>query len=137
MIYCLQAQTTAVSSNNQTHSPSVTWGGPYLKYGNIHIPKKGILHPNWTRCDASHIQDTKYTSIIQRSLILVIAISAVTSICCSEIGGLPARGSHSFFSRYIYIYIYIYKRSPLWSSGLSSWLQIQRSGFDSRRYQIF
>jgi hypothetical protein len=25
---------------------------------------------------------------------------------------------------------------PLWSSGLSSWLQIQRSGFDSRRYQI-
>jgi hypothetical protein len=26
---------------------------------------------------------------------------------------------------------------PLWSSGQSSWLQIQRSGFDSRRYQIF
>jgi hypothetical protein len=26
---------------------------------------------------------------------------------------------------------------PLWSSGLSSWLQIQRSGFDLRRYQIF
>jgi hypothetical protein len=28
-------------------------------------------------------------------------------------------------------------RSPLWSSGQSSWLQIQNSGFDSRRYQIF
>jgi hypothetical protein len=27
--------------------------------------------------------------------------------------------------------------SPLWSSGQSSWLQIQRSGFDSRCYQIF
>jgi hypothetical protein len=26
---------------------------------------------------------------------------------------------------------------PLWSSGQSSWLQIQRSGFDFRRYQIF
>jgi hypothetical protein len=26
---------------------------------------------------------------------------------------------------------------PLWSSGQSSWLKIQRSGFDSRRYQIF
>jgi hypothetical protein len=26
---------------------------------------------------------------------------------------------------------------PLWSSGQSSRLQIQRSGFDSRRYQIF
>jgi hypothetical protein len=26
---------------------------------------------------------------------------------------------------------------PLWSSGQSYWLQIQRSGFDSWRYQIF
>jgi hypothetical protein len=26
---------------------------------------------------------------------------------------------------------------PLWSNGQSSWLQIQRSGFDSRSYQIF
>jgi hypothetical protein len=29
------------------------------------------------------------------------------------------------------------KAPPLWSSGQSSWLQIQRSGFDSQRYQIF
>jgi hypothetical protein len=29
------------------------------------------------------------------------------------------------------------RRLLLWSSGQSSWLQIQRSGFDSRRYQIF
>jgi hypothetical protein len=28
-------------------------------------------------------------------------------------------------------------RPPLWSSGQSSWLHIQRSGFYSRRYQIF
>jgi hypothetical protein len=28
-------------------------------------------------------------------------------------------------------------RPPLWSSVQSSWLQIQRSGFCSRRYQIF
>jgi hypothetical protein len=26
---------------------------------------------------------------------------------------------------------------PLWSNSQSSWIQIQRSGFDSRRYQIF
>jgi hypothetical protein len=26
---------------------------------------------------------------------------------------------------------------PLWSSGQSSWPQIQRSEFDSQRYQIF
>jgi hypothetical protein len=28
-------------------------------------------------------------------------------------------------------------RPSLWSSDQSSWLQIQRAGFDSRRYQIF
>jgi hypothetical protein len=28
-------------------------------------------------------------------------------------------------------------RPPLWSSGQSSWLQIQRSGFDYRPYQSF
>jgi hypothetical protein len=30
-----------------------------------------------------------------------------------------------------------YSRPPLWSTGQSSWLQIQRSGLDSRRYHIF
>jgi hypothetical protein len=33
--------------------------------------------------------------------------------------------------------VYLQERPPLWYSGQSSWLQIQRSGFDSRRYQIF
>jgi hypothetical protein len=33
--------------------------------------------------------------------------------------------------------ILIDKRPPLRSSCQSSWLQIQRSGFDSRCYQIF
>jgi hypothetical protein len=32
---------------------------------------------------------------------------------------------------------YIYKWPPLWSSGQSSWLQIQKFGFDFLRYQIF
>jgi hypothetical protein len=31
----------------------------------------------------------------------------------------------------------VFSELPLWSSGQSSWLQIQSSGFDSRRYQIF
>jgi hypothetical protein len=34
------------------------------------------------------------------------------------------------------ICLYTKLRPPLWSSGQSSCLQIQRSGFDSRRYQI-
>jgi hypothetical protein len=40
---------------------------------------------------------------------------------------------------YIGLFVLVLKvlRRPLWSSGQSSWLQIQRSGFDSWRYQIF
>jgi hypothetical protein len=39
-------------------------------------------------------------------------------------------------TNWIYICYVEESRSPLWSSGQSSWLQIQRSGFDSRRYHI-
>jgi hypothetical protein len=38
----------------------------------------------------------------------------------------------SYFSFPIYFY-----EAPMWSSGQSSWLHIQRSGFNSRRYEIF
>jgi hypothetical protein len=34
-------------------------------------------------------------------------------------------------------YTYTLYRPPLWCSGQSSWLQIQRSGYDSRSCQIF
>jgi hypothetical protein len=55
---------------------------------------------------------------------------------------LPVRYELNIYI-YIYMYIYIYicyveeSRPPLWSGGQSSWLQIQRPRFDSRRYQIF
>jgi hypothetical protein len=38
---------------------------------------------------------------------------------------------------YYYYYYYYYYWLPLWSSGQSSWLQIQKSWFNSQRYQIF
>jgi hypothetical protein len=37
----------------------------------------------------------------------------------------------------VFVWFVIEMRPPLWSSGQGSWLQIQRSGFDSRHYQIF
>jgi hypothetical protein len=40
-------------------------------------------------------------------------------------------------TNWIDIYYVEESRPPLWSSGQSSWLQMQRSGFVSRRYQIF
>jgi hypothetical protein len=40
-------------------------------------------------------------------------------------------------TNWIYIYYVEESRPPLWSSGQSSWIQIQGSGFDSQCYQIF
>jgi hypothetical protein len=40
-------------------------------------------------------------------------------------------------TNWIYICYVEESRPPLWSSGQSSWLQIQRSGFHSRRHQTF
>jgi hypothetical protein len=40
-------------------------------------------------------------------------------------------------TNWIYICYLEESRPSLWSSGQSSWLQIQKTGFDSRRYQIF
>jgi hypothetical protein len=45
---------------------------------------------------------------------------------------LPLPGMKANFSM-----VNLLARPPLWSSGESSWLQTQRSGVDSRRYQIF
>jgi hypothetical protein len=36
-----------------------------------------------------------------------------------------------------FIKIHLLTRLPLWSSGRSSWLQIQGPGLDSLRYKIF
>jgi hypothetical protein len=71
-------------------------------------------------------------------------------ICYVEEGRPPlwSRGQSSWLhngevlcflwgTNWIYICYVEESRPPLWSSGQSSWLQIQRSGVDSRRYQIF
>jgi hypothetical protein len=47
--------------------------------------------------------------------------------------GKPAVSRHNSF----FLCAVMQIGPPLWSSGLSSWLQIPRSGFDSRRYQVF
>jgi hypothetical protein len=63
-------------------------------------------------------------------------------VCGSESLSLTLRGKNTpsgpdcLFSRRFKILV-TRPGPPLWSSGQSSWLLIQRSGFDSRRCQIF
>jgi hypothetical protein len=40
-------------------------------------------------------------------------------------------------SSFVFLFHIIRFGPPLWSSGQSSWLQIQRSRFDCQRYQVF
>jgi hypothetical protein len=66
-------------------------------------------------------------SILSLSPVLYNILCHVSHILCLFI---------PYFSLCIFEH-YVFIGSPLWSSGHSSWLQIQRPGFDSRRYQIF
>jgi hypothetical protein len=50
---------------------------------------------------------------------------------------LPRLSNIYILHKLYYYYYYYYYKWHLWSSGQSSWLHIQRFGFDSRRYQIF
>jgi hypothetical protein len=47
------------------------------------------------------------------------------------------RAGNSGYLYFTFCDIFSFPWPPLWSSGQSSWLQIQRSGFNFRRYQIF
>jgi hypothetical protein len=55
----------------------------------------------------------------------------------SESPFLKRSATYRFMTLFQLPKLYIAWRTPQWSSGHSSWLQIQRSGFDSRRYHIF
>jgi hypothetical protein len=68
-----------------------------------------------------------------------IALTAFYTLGCTFYTGSdwPASTSSWKESPIGYDSSWILQRPPLWSSGQSSWLQIQRPGFDSRRYHIF
>jgi hypothetical protein len=51
-------------------------------------------------------------------------------------GTLPYRPLHPVTGIDLFLLL-LESWPPLWSSGQSSWLQMQMSGFDSRRYHIF
>jgi hypothetical protein len=100
---------------------------------------------NWKHCDKKYLCQ--------------IWIIILASVCCnSGIAAFLAKTAYVVGRRdwclsrriKLHLTLYINKKETgfgnvslvmrqfcLWSSGQSSWLQIQRSGFDSRRYQIF
>jgi hypothetical protein len=58
----------------------------------------------------------------------------VTGIALHVLYFITSTHTYSYF---ILNCVLLLSRQPLWPSGQSSWLQIRRPAFDSRRYQIF
>jgi hypothetical protein len=64
---------------------------------------------------------------------------SIPPLWCSGQSSYLQTGDVLYFlwgTNWIYVCYVKESRPPLWSSGQSSWLQIQRSGFNSRLYQI-
>jgi hypothetical protein len=66
------------------------------------------------------------------SLLLIVNSILIRLIAREEFSAFIQHGNFPFFWQY-----YLLSWPPLWSSGQSSWIQIQKFGFDSRCYQIF
>jgi hypothetical protein len=62
----------------------------------------------------------------------------IYGVCTMKLPDFIVQASVMYFMIKIYFYSNtVLFRPPLWSSGQSFWLQIQRPGFDSRCYQVF
>jgi hypothetical protein len=76
-----------------------------------------------------------YFSRLHRSLWLQVTLYICYRISYEEV--LNSTVLYPYPSHTVFWECTLSHWPPLWSSVQSSWLQIQRSGFDSRRYQIF
>jgi hypothetical protein len=74
-----------------------------------------------------------------RHLLKTFEISQITTSTNIWATSLEAQlnNNNTNISNLLLLFLFLLSNPPLWSRGQSSWLQIQRSGFDSRRYQIF
>jgi hypothetical protein len=73
-----------------------------------------------------------------RFLVLVFSFIIIDSLCSLGVRVPGYRTEKYCVSCEVRTECYVEEsRPPLWSSDQSSWLQIQGSEFDSRRYQIF
>jgi hypothetical protein len=69
----------------------------------------------------------------------IVPLCEIQLLCkqYSEITSVIPNTGKDYRSIFICMYVFRLQGPPLWSTRQSSWLQIQRSGFDSRLYQIF
>jgi hypothetical protein len=86
----------------------------------------------WSSSSRSFLQPPVISSLLGPNIILSTLILNTLSLCSYLAVWDQVPQPNRTKGKIILLH-----RPPLWSSGQSSWLQIQRSGFDSRYYQIF
>jgi hypothetical protein len=92
------------------------------------LPKKTCIH------------ESGFHSVILPKRFLKIRLSFPTHTHCVSLSPHIIVQAYDgkfwqFYQIQLYFHYSLRQRPPLWSSGQSSWLQIRRSGFDSRHYQ--
>jgi hypothetical protein len=114
------------------------WSSSGVRFEVSSVTIAAVLHSMWF-----HPYELVYPIVMGRSSCCVVLVLVATRICrlvqeyLNSWGGRDdrhLRGQDEITNGRMQCYL---KRPPLWDSGQSSWLQIPRSAFDSRRYQIF
>jgi hypothetical protein len=111
--FCLRLEVKLTQSRTIDRASNYLWSGTPENGDRTQCPKRSVLNKNST------------LSIVQKHNMCYIAILS--------------QYEKAVFTSYIRTFNrqWTELEPPLWSSAQSSWLQIQKSGFDSRRYQIF
>jgi hypothetical protein len=64
-------------------------------------------------------------------MVCLLSVSVCWNVCVAFVAAML------LVYLFTLLLLYLFTDRPLWSSGQSSWLQIQSYGFDSQLYQIF
>jgi hypothetical protein len=94
----------------------------YIKLKAVKIQQQRMPYTEWNVCRKYCVRTVRYTL---HTFLKIIGTFLVNYRCYIE--------SNFLVTRKLYCKSLI--RPPLWSSGQNSWLQIRRTGFDSRHYQ--
>jgi hypothetical protein len=109
-------------------TPHLTLYTALTEYGCINVrSRKKYMHT--CLLYYLHVHDAKYQLIKRKNTRHIILTSWAQQYCPIYIFGE--------LSLQLFLGHLPKAWQPLWSNGQSFWLQIHRSGFDSRRYQIF
>jgi hypothetical protein len=115
---------TNVSEKCTASISSVAWRGCSIFFGNIGTQVSHYIAPEYRMQQYDNMQ---LAMLLNGGVSVRKSLGANGLRKCMQLAYIERRTGHLHFHEHV---------QYLWSSGQSSWPQIQRSGFDSRHYPI-